>query len=64
MANEVVKILCRRDGISEREAEGIVNEALERMEEVDYDAEECENIAYELFGLEMDLVMDMLIDMF
>jgi hypothetical protein len=54
--NEIVEILMRRDGISQLEAENLVEECREEV----WDAaargryQECEDIIYSYLGLEPD----------
>lgn len=56
----IIKILCNRDGCNEDEADRRIDEALERMEEVNFDPEECEDIMAEELGLEPDYIIDLL----
>lgn len=54
--NEIVKILMRRDGISQLEARNLIEECQEQL----WDAaahgsyQECEDIVYSYLGLEPD----------
>lgn len=57
----IAAILCRRDECTFEEAEERIAEAINRMEEVDYDESECEDIMLEELGLEMDYIFDLLI---
>ena len=59
-AREVISILCRRDGITIKEAKALVSEAILRMAECQYDPEECEDIMAEVLGLEPDYIFDLL----
>ena len=54
MANEVIKILMKRDGLSKKEAQDLVRECREALEEGDTEA-----IQYYL-GLEDDYIFDVL----
>lgn len=56
----ITDILCRRDGCNVDEAERRIDETLERMEEVNFDPEECEEIMAEELGLEPDYIIDLL----
>lgn len=56
----IVEILCRRDGCNRGEAVERIEETIRRMEEVNYDPLECEDIMAEELGLEPDYVMDLL----
>jgi hypothetical protein len=56
----IVDILCRRDGCNVDKAEQRIDEALERMEEANFDPEECEEIMAEELGLEPDYIIDLL----
>lgn len=60
MANRVVEILCRRDGMAQKEAEELVSKAITAMAEVAYNPEECEDIMMNMLGLEMDYIFDLL----
>ena len=57
----IVDILCRRDGCSEDEADRRIDAALERMEEANFDPEECEEIMADELGLEPDYIIDLLV---
>lgn len=59
-AIETIEVLCRRDGITVKEAKALVSEAILRMAEANYDPEECEDIMAEVLGLEMDYIFDLL----
>lgn len=56
----IVDILCRRDGCNIDEAEERIDEALQLMEDANFDPEECENIMAEELGLEPDYIIDLL----
>lgn len=60
MIQNIVSILCRRDGITVEEAEALINEALEQMEEVNWAPDECESIMADVLGLEPDYIFDLL----
>jgi hypothetical protein len=61
MARKVIKdILCDRDGCSIDDAEERIDETLRRMEEVNFDPDECEEIMAEELGLEPDYIIDLL----
>ena len=61
MANRIVEILCRRDGVTAEEAEELVQEAREEMEACGYDPSECEDIIADVLGLELDYIFDLLL---
>jgi hypothetical protein len=58
--NRVVDILCRRDGMTQKEAEELISIAITQMAEVAYNPEECEDIMMNVLGLEMDYIHDIL----
>ena len=58
--NKVVKILMERDGITEQEAQEMVQETVNMMDECDYDLVECEDIMMSDLGLEIDYFFDIL----
>ena len=58
--NRVVKILMEREGLSREEAEDILNEVKEMLEDCNYDPEESEEIISSELGLEPDYIMDIL----
>lgn len=62
MSESIKEILIRRDGISELEAEDLINQAREALEEclVFGDFETAENICEEYFGLEPDFLMELM----
>ena len=64
--NEIVKILMRRDGLQEWEAEELYQEALEALRELvenDGYLEDAEGIVKDYFGLEPDYLIDLLNDL-
>ena len=61
MSNRVIEILCRRDGIDEGEAQALIDEALQQMEEVQYDPIDCEDIMANVLGLEPDYIFDLML---
>jgi len=56
----IVDILCRRDDCSVDEAEERIDTTLERMEEANFEPDECEEIMAEELGLEPDYIIDLL----
>lgn len=58
--NRVIEILCRRDGISVKEAAARVRSVQEQLAGANYDYDEVEDIMANELGLEMDFVMDLL----
>lgn len=58
--NKIVKILMERDGITEQEAQEMVQETVNMMDECDYDPIECEDIMLSDLGLEIDYLFDIL----
>lgn len=56
--NRVVKILMERDGMTQKEAEELVNEAREEI--LASDPWEVEDIMLDILGLEPDYIMDIL----
>lgn len=60
---ETIKmVLMRRDGMSRVEAEELISEARDQLQEYleDGDLEAAENICEEFFGLEPDYLMELL----
>ena len=57
MMNETIRVLMRRDGISQAEAEERFNETLKEMEEAGWTME-CEDILADNLGLEPDYIFD------
>ena len=60
--NKVVKILMERDDLSQAEAEELLREVRDMLEECNYDPEESEDIISSELGLELDYTMDILFD--
>lgn len=58
--NRVIEILCRRDGISVKEAAARVQNVQQQLADVNYDYDEVEDILANELGLEMDYIMDLL----
>ena len=58
--NQIIEILCRRDGISVREAVQRVREVQDLMAQSNYDYDECEDILSTHLGLEMDYIHDLI----
>ena len=58
--NKVVKILMERDGITEQEAQEMIQGTVNMMDECDYDPMECEDIMLSDLGLEIDYLFDIL----
>jgi hypothetical protein len=58
--NRIIEILCRRDGISVKEAAARVQSVREAIADVNYDYDEVEDILANELGLEMDYIMDLL----
>lgn len=56
----LIKILCNRDDCNEDEADRRIDHVLKRMEEVNFDPDECEEIMAEELGLEPDYIIDLL----
>ena len=59
--NKIVQILMNRDDITEQEAEELINDAREAMEDCDYDPTECELILQQDLGLEPDYLFDIIL---
>lgn len=60
---ETIKdVLMRRDGMSEAEADSLIDEAREQMYEYleEGDEQAAEDICQEYFGLEPDYIMELL----
>lgn len=60
--NRVVEILMRREQITEEEANQMLQDVREMLEECNYDPEESEDIISSELGLEPDYIMDILFD--
>mgnify|MGYP000014838778 CR=1 FL=1 len=58
--NIVVKILMKRDGLTEEEAKHEVEMVRDMIEDCDYDPEQAEEIIMSELGLELDYVTDIL----
>lgn len=58
--NRVVQILMERDKITQQEAEDLVAEVRELMEDCEYDPVECEDIFMSNLGLELDYIVDII----
>ena len=58
--NRIIEILCRRDGISVKEAAARVQSVQAALADVNYDYDEVEDIMTNELGLEMDYIMDLL----
>lgn len=58
--NSIVKVLMERDGMSEQEAQELVNQAREAFQEYlsDGDIQSAYDICEEYFGLEPDYIDD------
>jgi hypothetical protein len=57
---DVVDILCKRDGCTADHADELIQQALDEMEACGYDDEACEDIMMSVLGLEMDYILDLL----
>jgi TPP-dependent pyruvate/acetoin dehydrogenase alpha subunit len=57
MSYSIKQVLIERDGMSPEEANELIQEARERVEE----GEDPEEILYEDFGLEPDYIFDLLV---
>ena len=57
---EVVRVLMNRDGITESEAEKMVNDVREMIYNCNGDYDEAEEIMSSELGLEMDYITDIL----
>lgn len=58
--NPIVEILCRRDGISVKEAIGRVEDVRRMIAESNYGYDEVEGILATELGLEMDYIYDLI----
>lgn len=56
----VVDILMKRDGISREEAESMVEEVRQMMEDCNYDPFECDDILRTQLGLEPDYIFEII----
>ena len=61
MSKEIIRVLMKRDGLTEEEAEERVDEVREMFEDCEYDSTECELIMAEELGLEPDYIFDLLL---
>jgi hypothetical protein len=61
MSKRIVKILMERDGISEQEAQELIDQARQDMCDCNYDCNECEDIIQDTLGLELDYLFDILL---
>lgn len=60
MAERLVDVLMRKDGISKKEAEKLIKEAKDDMYERIQSGEMPMDICEEWFGLEPDYIMDLI----
>ena len=61
MCESIKEVLMRRDGISALEAQDIINQAREALQEyIASDFEAAENVCEEYFGLEPDFLTDLM----
>lgn len=58
--NRVVKILMRRDGISQEDAQQLVDETREEILSVDMGITEADDILMSNLGLEPDYLLDII----
>ena len=58
--NRIVEILCRRDGISVKEATERVNRTAELLNSSNWGWDEVEEIMASELGLEMDYIHDLI----
>ena len=56
----VVELICRRDNCTRKEAEQLIRQTLDEMEACGFDPMECEDIMWNILGLEMDYIFDIL----
>ena len=60
MARErIAAILCRRDGITFQEAEELINQTIQEIEDANGDYDVAEDIMMTNLGLEMDYITDL-----
>lgn len=57
--NRVVKILMKRDGITQKEAESLVDEAREAL--LNCDPWEADDVLADILGLELDYLFDIIL---
>jgi len=62
MCESIKEVLMRRDGISALEAQDIINQAREALQEyiASNDLEAAENVCEEYFGLEPDFLTELM----
>ena len=62
MCESIKEVLMRRDGISALEAQDIINQAREALQEyiASGDFEAAENVCEEYFGLEPDFLIELM----
>lgn len=58
--DRIAAILCRRDGITFKEAEELIKQTIEEMEACNYAPCECEDIMMTNLGLEPDYIFDLI----
>lgn len=58
--NRVVKILMKRDDLTEQEATELLDECREALADCKYDIQESEDIIQDYLGLEPDYIFDIL----
>lgn len=59
--NRVVEILMDRDGLTQSEAQSILNEVRAQMDACNYAPIECEEIIMSELGLELDYLFDIIL---
>lgn len=62
MPSELKKVIMERDGLTSEEADELINEAKEALQEylAEGDTEAAEDICSEHFGLEPDYIFDLM----
>lgn len=60
MANRVVEILCRRDGMEPKDAQALVDQTIAEINDNLGDPDAVEDIIMNNLGLEMDYIFDLL----
>jgi len=62
MCESIKEVLMRRDGISALEAQDLINQAMEALQEyiASNDLEAAENVCEEYFGLEPDFLTELM----
>lgn len=58
--NKVVEILMQRDSMTQEEAEDLLIQTRQELDDCNYDIEESEDIISSNLGLEMDYILDIL----